>query len=234
MADRIRQVGYSGTRHPEIFKEMQEEFSPIEVGDPNDTDVEPQQVEEADDSSFVVERFREDVPEQEDDFELGLRERAWKTEEIDMSDNVGMEFAEGTSTLTEKVNQIERVNERLEKRGVNRRYVLGVTDAPDSAHVYEDRVGKYYYEIEEKLRPSDVTSVIEEESWFNLSQKGRVLATVLLLSKRYPWVFDDAKSETAADSLLERALITEVDELENEDVFSLEKVQEVKEFLLNR
>lgn len=235
MSDRIRRVGYRGTQYEDIFDEVSKDFAPVEGGDVTDTEIEYEEVEESE--TFVLDKFREEVvkPQDEDEFELGsIRERGWRAEEIDLDSNEGVEFAKGSTDLQTRMEKYSEINQQLDDKGINRRYIVGDVHAPSSAHVFEDSIGKYYYAMDHSLRPSTVTKVVNEDSWFEIPRERRTKATVLLLGKAYPWHTHEAKTERAVESLLERALITETDELETEDVFSKERVQEVKEVLLDR
>ena len=235
MEDSIRKTGYRKPQHEDIFKETFEEFAPVEGQDLDDLEVEPEQVEDSE--TFTVDKFREQqIPDSDEDtFDMGrIRERGWKSEEISFEDNDGVEFSQESTSLQEKMEKIETINDKLAQKGINRRYVLGEVDAPKNASVFEDGIGKYFYEVSTNLRPSDVSKVVEEDSWFELSSDGRKLATIKLLKKNYPWLIHEAKSDTEVDNLLERALVSEVDELETEDVFTMEKIEQIKSLLTNR
>jgi len=236
MEDRIRRTAYSQPQNSEVFEKLFENFSPVKPHDPDTLEVEEPEIEEAELSDeFLPNQFKEDIVEPEDNFELGrIRERGFVQEGIDFEGNVGVEFAQSSSGLKEKVEMIEGVNQKMEANNIRRRYVLGEVDIPEGAAMYEDGIGKYYYMVDKKLRPSDVPSMVKEDSWFELDDDGRKFGTILLLSKFYPWVLTDATTEDSISKFLNRVLVSEFDELENEDVFSKDMIEGIGSFLLNR
>ena len=237
MDDYIRRRGYSAPKHDEVFDEIFEEFDGVEPVDVGKTEYDEEQVDESDPATAAIEQFKfDELSEDDDDFSLGrIRAKAYHSEEIDFEDNEGAEFGDNASSLSGKAQKYDDLNQEMKKDGIKRRYVLGEPDAPDIAHVYEDGIGKYYYEINARVRPSDITKVLDDvESRFELSEDGRVYGTVMLLAKAFPWQTIDVSSEDAVNQFLERALITEVEDLESEDVFSVDQVDAVKELLLNR
>lgn len=236
--DEIRGPAYDQSGDENLFDEIFEEFSgiePVDVHKYGEEEVDEPEVEEVDPAESVTKMFHEPVDEDLEDGEFHhILKRGYGSEDVDFDGNVGVEFSEGADSITDKAEQLEKVNQQLKSQGVRRQYVMSDVDAPDLASVYEDSIGKYFYRINARARPSDITKVMDIDSRFELSEKGRVLATVVLLGKSFPWVVHDADSPDKVDSFLERALITEVDELEKEDVFSLDEVEAVREVLLNR
>ena len=235
MDDRIRKRAYSSPKHTDVFEEVFEEFEGFETTDPAEVEFEDTQVKESNPDDAIRAGFTEPVPEQEDDFELGtIREKAHSHEEIDFQNNEGVEFSEGSDSVIERAQKLQKVNSQLEEQGVRRQYVLSESDAPENAFVHKDSIGDYFYEMPFRVRPSNVTKVVEEDSWFELSENERVVATVMLLDKSYPWALQDAKSERAVESLLERTLVLETDDLESEDVYSVSMKENLKSLLSDR
>ena len=235
MSDRIRKRAYSAPKHRDMFEEIFEKGVGFDTEDPSDIEIEYSEVEEPEHSEVVRSQFDESVPEQDDDFELtSIREKAYRPSEVSFEGNEGVEFGRSTESLTEKAKRLEKVNEQLEEEGIRRRYVMAETDAPDRAFVHEDSIGKYFYETPVSLRPSDVTKVVSEDSWFNIPENRRTLSTIVLLGKSYPWLVEDSKSDSAVDSLVELTLTSEIDDLESEDVFSKHRIDEVARLLKNR
>lgn len=235
MDDSIRRRAYSSPRHPDVFEEVFDEAEDIEAKDVTSIEYDSVEVEESEPNEAIRAKFSEPVPDVEDDFELGhIREKGMSREEISFEGNEGVEFSQSSDSVVSRAKKLEKVNDQLKGEGIRRRYVLTKSDAPEGAFVHEDSIGKYFYEAPFSLRPSDVSKVVEEDSWFNLSSEGRVLATVMLLDKSYPWALEDAKSERAVDKLLERVLTLEVDDLESEDVYSMDMKSELVALLSDR
>lgn len=239
MDDNIRRKAYSLDREEDLFDEIFEEFSGVEPVDVQKygEEYEEEQVEEPTPAEMMKSRFTSDVEYERDDtlVDDGIIKTGYSSEDIDLSDNEGIEFAKGADSIQEKVRMLERVNAKLKQKGVRRRYVLTDADAPERAHVYDDNVGKYFYKINATARPSDVTKVLDGyDSWFEIPKSERVGATVVLLGKSFPWVVQEADSPEKVDNFLERAVVDETDDLETEDVFTVEQVKEVKERLLDR
>lgn len=236
MEDSIRRRAYASPQHSDLFEEMYEELSGINAPDVTDVEVEKNDVDEPSPDTVITSRFAENTAKTDsDDFELGrVREKAFSSESVSFEGNEGVDFSEGADTVKQRINRLEQINKRLANEDVRRRYVVSKTDTPDSATVYEDSIAEYFYKMPFSVRPSDVSKVVEQDSWFEIPQNERVRSTVVLLDKAYPWVLRDAKSETEVQNFLERALVTEVDELESEDVFSVDMKSELVELLANR
>lgn len=239
MDDNIRRKAYSLDREENLFDEIFEDFSGVEPVDVQKygEEYEEEQVEEPSPVEMMKSRFTPEVTHEQDEelVDDGIIKRGYSSEDVDFSDNEGIEFGKGADSVQEKVRMLEKVNAKLKQKGLRRRYVLTDMDAPERAHVYEDNVGKYFYKINATARPSDVTKVLDGyDSWFEIPKSERVGATVVLLCKSFPWVVQEADSLEKVDKFLERAVINETDDLETEDVFTMDQVKEVKERLLNR
>lgn len=239
MDDNIRRKAYQMDSDENLFEEIFDEFSGIEPVDIHKytDDPEVEEVEEGSTDDVIRSRFKSEV-EYEDDDELvddGIIKTGYQTGEVDLNDNEGVEFGNSADSLQDKIRKLERVNEGLKEKGVRRRYVLGDVDAPDNAYVYEDSVGKYFYKVNASVRPSDVPMVFDKyDSWFEIPETERVGATVVLLGKSFPWVVQDADSDDKVDKFLSRVCVDETDDLESEDVFSVEKIEEISDRLLDR
>lgn len=238
MDDNIRRKAYQIDREEDLFEEIFKDFSgvePVDVQKYGD-DYEEEEVEEPHPTDMMTRQFDSQAEHKEETLvDDGIIKQGYSSDDIDFSENEGVEFAKGTDSIQEKVRMLEKVNGKLKEKGVRRRYVLSDVDTPERAHVYEDNVGKYFYKINATARPSDVPRVFEKyDSWFEIPEKERVGATVVLLGKSFPWVVQEVESSEQVDKFLERALVNETDDLETEDVFSVKQVEGVKEQLLDR
>lgn len=236
--DDIRKLAYAALNQSDVIEEVLGEYEPVSVKSSGpDPEVETIEEPEPSETARFLFELQSDIPEETGDVgALGrMRELAYSRKNnvtFDQNDGVAME--DEIAALTEKAKQLATANAGLSERGIKRRYIMAEPEAPPDAHVYEDGVGKYFYKIDSKLRPFDVTDVVEADSWFELSDDGRTLASVLLLAKEYPWFTVEDQSREQIESHLYRALVTELDELNDENVYRMERIDKIADALMNR
>lgn len=138
--------------------------------------------------------------------------------ELDTPDNF-----EKADTTKERLAEIQMVNEELERQGNHRRYVASKTDAPETAQLYEDDFGKYYYkEVDVTVRPSDIADFAEEKAIVALNDDQKALKTIEFMSEVYSDPLVDANTKEAAETWLDRHLMLTDDDPGSEDTFSHE------------
>lgn len=134
----------------------------------------------------------------------------------------------------ERLAEIRMVNEELERQDNNRRYVATAADAPDSAQLYEDDFGKYYYkEVAIDVRPSDVADYSDVKAIVALNDDEKAVKTIEFLSAMYSDPLVDAASKEAADRWLDRHLVLTDDDPGSNDTFSHEFKSQIAELIAN-
>jgi len=236
--DDIRKLAYAALDQSDVIKEVLSEYDPVSVDSSGpDPDIDTVEEPEPSETARFLFELQSEIPEGEDETgTLGrMREIAYsRKNNVTFNQNDGVAMEDEIAALTEKAKQLATANAGLSERGIKRRYIMAEPEAPTDAHVYEDGVGKYFYKTDTKIRPSDVTTVVDADSWFALSDDGRTLASVLLLAKEYPWFTVEEQSREQIESHLYRALVTELDELNDENVYRMERIDKIANVLANR
>jgi hypothetical protein len=236
--DDIRKLAYAALDQSDVIKEVLSEYDPVSVDSSGpDPDIDTVEEPEPSETARFLFELQSEIPEGEDETgTLGrMREIAYsRKNNVTFNQNDGVAMEDEIAALTEKAKQLATANAGLSERGIKRRYIMAEPEAPTDAHVYEDGVGKYFYKTDTKIRPSDVTAVVDADSWFALSDDGRTLASVLLLAKEYPWFTVEEQSREQIESHLYRALVTELDELNDENVYRMERIDKIANVLANR
>lgn len=125
----------------------------------------------------------------------------------------------------------ERMNNKLMTDGKRKRYPTSRNDLPEDWPVFENEIGKYYYKIDDRLRPSDIDGVDNMHAWKSQSIQPRAVATTALIKRKYPDLCDELITSDRMDieKAVESMLVTAEEEV-NDDTFACnisEKITDV-------
>lgn len=152
-----------------------------------------------------------------------VRQRGYARDSPEVGWTEGHEFVMRTSEVKDRLLQIEKVNDKLREEGSRRRYVATKADAPENAYTYEDKFGPYYFKTDEKIRPSDVAGINNDDSWYGYDEKEKVLKSIIALAEKYPEIVQKAAEIEQVYTFTDRVLKTEDEVVRDPDVFSLEQ-----------
>lgn len=160
----------------------------------------------------------------------GIRDIAYsKGEEVNVEVPEELKHQERTK---QRMAEIEAVNEELKARGNKRRYVENSADAPETAHVFEDNFGKYYYEkVDLEVRPSTLAEYAEVKDVAVLDEDEAAVKALEFMADMYADPLIDAASKEAAESWLDRHFILASDDAGSDDVFSPEFKSQLAELV---
>jgi len=152
-------------------------------------------------------------------------------QEVEIS--IPQDFEKATETK-ERLAEIRTVNEKLERQGNLRRYVASPSDAPQSAQLYEDNFGKYYYkEVSIDVRPSNIAQYADVKAVVALDTEEKLLKTVEFLAEMYSEPLIDASTVEAAEKWLDRHMVLTDTDPGSEDTFSHQFKSQVAELIVN-
>lgn len=210
----------------DVIKDVQSEYSPVDVGE--DRAFEPPEVDNLEAVSpedVMREQFSSgDTDIDFDDEALDYsRQRSVEISSVEVDDTEGHEYARNAQSLSERLESITRLNEKMQKLDSRVRFVATKADAPDNAYVYSVEGFDYYYKVDEKLRPSDVTEINKDDSWWLYDENERVLKTIIALAEKYPEVVSTVEKVEQSYTFTDRVLKTEDEVVGEEDVFTLKQ-----------
>lgn len=209
-----------------IIEQVQKEYDPVQVADPDesfspaevdtiDEEVSAEEVTTHDFNGVDVDPFEEDLD--------GIKQVGVQIDSVDMENTRGHQLAKTGESLKARLEKIEKLNERMKEIDSRVRFVATKADAPENAYVYDVEGIDYYFKIDDTIRPSDVTEINKDDSWWLYDENERVLKTILALADRYPEPLNRVEKVEQAYTFTDRVLKTEDEVLGDEDAFTLKQ-----------
>lgn len=139
-----------------------------------------------------------------------------------------MEHITAAKSVADRMETLEKINTKLSEVGSRRRYEMAESDIPDSFVSKRDALGHYYYDLDEPLTRKDAVDEIGADSWWEMSDGGRALATSQLLKSEYPEVVSDMNTILDSQTFAARALLDKRNAgPDNESAYSPSQIEEV-------